>query len=323
MSTCGLTAILCADAIHQWYLFSIPIKALATASVLLFMGVNLCGLKWAVRLALPIACAAGLLALGTSLIPIFAGTVDWHQATSFHLVTPFAGAFGKLTSAMAGLYLVGFAAPAFEAAACHIGEMKDPSRDQPRAMWTSGILAIVYFVIMPVVWPGLFGSAKLQSDLAALVGPSFAPLVGSLGKAAGIWSIALNIFSGTIQPHSGSSRTLSQLSEDGLLPRSIGYRYPRTDAPVVAIYVTAAFSIVFLLAGDPASIIAAANLTYLIGIASPSVTVWLLRRHEPDRPRPYRAPVWSLRLGVGVYRYVRDALVHVAKPAPRDKASAP
>ena len=296
--TCGLTAIFSADAIHQWYLPSVPVKLLATILVLLFMGVNLCGLKWAVRLAVPIACAAGLLALGTSLIPIFAGTVNWHQAASFHLVTPFAGAFGKLTSAMAGLYLVGFAAPAFEAAACHIGEMKDPARDQPRAMWTSGVVAIVYFVIMPMVWLGLFGSAKLQGDLASLVGPSFAPLVGSLGKAAGIWFIALNMFSGTIQPLSGSARTLSQLSEDGLLPRTIGYRHPRTDAPVVAIGVTAAFSIVFLLAGDPTSLIAAANLTYLIGIGSPSFAVWLLRRHEPDRPRPYRAGLWSLRLGV-------------------------
>ena len=34
-------------------------------------------------------------------------------------------------------------------------------------------------------------------------------------------------------------------------------------------------------------VIAAANFTYLIGIALPSVAVWLLRRNEPDR----RAPV--------------------------------
>ena len=36
-------------------------------------------------------------------------------ATSFHLVSPFSGLFGDITSAMAGLYLIGFAAPAFEA----------------------------------------------------------------------------------------------------------------------------------------------------------------------------------------------------------------
>ena len=36
--------------------------------------------------------------------------------------------------------------------------------------------------------------------------------------------------------------------------------------------------------------VAAANLTYLIGIALPSVAVWLLRRNEPDRVRAVPGP---------------------------------
>ena len=296
--TCGLTAIFSANAIHQWYLPGIPDKVLATVLVLIFMGVNLCGLKWAVRLAMPIAIVAGFLALCTSLLPIFAGHVDWHQASSFHLLSPFSGTFGKLTSAMAGLYLVGFAAPAFEAAACHMGEMKKPSRDQPWAMWVSGGVASIYFVLIPVVWLGVFGSTALQGNLASLLGPTFAPIFGSLAKAAAIWFITFNMFSGTIQPLSGASRTLSQLSEDGLLPRSIGWRSVRTDAPAVAIVITALASIVFLLSGDPTSVIAAANLTYLIGIGLPSLAVWILRRNEPDRERLYTARSFSIKLGV-------------------------
>ena len=256
--TCGLTAIFSADALHQWYLPSVPVKLLASVLVLVFMGVNLCGVKWAARLAIPIAVAAGLLAAGSSLIPVFAGSVNWHQAADFHLTVPFGGMFGKLTSAMAGLYLVGFAAPAFEAAACHIGEMRDPTKDQPRAMWTAGVIASLYFVLMPMVWLGVFGPGPLQGDLATTLGPTFAPLLGSLAKGAAIWFIALNLFAGTLQPMSGTSRTLSQLSQDGLLPRTIGYRHPRTDAPVLAIIITAAFSIGFLIAGDPTSVIAAA-----------------------------------------------------------------
>jgi len=46
--TCGLTAIFSANAIHEWYLPSVPVKLLATGLVLVFMGVNLCGLRWAV-----------------------------------------------------------------------------------------------------------------------------------------------------------------------------------------------------------------------------------------------------------------------------------
>lgn len=298
--TCGITALFSADALHDWFLPHVSVKLLGITLVLLFMGVNLCGLKWAVRLAVPVAVIAFALALGTGLIPIFAGTVDWHRALDFHLIGAFDGTFGKLTSAMAGLYLIGFAAPAFEAAACHIGEMKAPDSDQPRAMWCSGAMASVYFVLIPVVWLGLFGSATLQGELTSVLGPSFAPLFGAGAKACACAFIAFNMFSGTIQPLSGASRTLSQLSEDGLLPRSLGYRQPRTDAPIVAIVITAAASIAFQFGGKgfENDFIAAANLTYLIGIGAPSIAVWLLRRHEPDRPRPYRAKTISIRLGV-------------------------
>ena len=52
---------------------------------------------------------------------------------------------------MNGLYLIGFAVAAFEAAACHVGETKDPNRSVPRGMVASAIMAGVYFVILPVV----------------------------------------------------------------------------------------------------------------------------------------------------------------------------
>jgi len=296
--TCGLTAIFSAEAIHQWYLPGVPVKLMATLIVLAFTAVNLCGLRWAVRVAKPVALIAFTLALGSGLIPVLTGHVDWHRAFDFHLVSPFGGAFGHLTSVMAGLYLIGFAAPAFEAAACHIGEMKDPAHDHPRAMWFSGGMASVFFVLIPVVWLGSLGAGPLEGNLAAVLGPTFAPLFGGLAKAAAVGFVCFNMFCGTLQPLSGASRTLSQLSEDGLLPRTLGYRSRRTDAPVVAILTTATASIVFLLLGDPISLVAAANLTYLIGIALPSVAVWLLRRNEPDRVRTYRAHDASILLGV-------------------------
>ena len=61
---------------------------------------------------------------------------------------------------------------------------------------------------------------------------------------------------------------------------------------------TAAMAVVFLQSGDPTWVIAAANLAYLIGIAMPSIAVWLLRRNEPERPRPFRAPRFTIGLGV-------------------------
>ena len=296
--TCGLTALLSASAIQQWYVPSLPVEAVAITIVCLFSFVNLCGIKWVARLAMPIATVSASLAFISALAPTLAGEVDWRQALDYHLTTPFEGWFGDLTSVMAGLYLIGFAAPAFEAAACHVGETKDPNRNVPRAMLASAGMAGVYFIALPVVWLGVLGPEPLGRDLATVLGPTFAPLLGSFGKAAAIWFIMLNMFHGTLQPLAGAARTLSQLADDGLLPRFLSLRYKRTDCPWAATALTAGSAIVFLIAGDPVLMIAAANFTYLIGICMPNIAAWLLRRDMPEAIRPYRAPRGTIMLGV-------------------------
>ena len=295
--TCGLTALLSASAIQSWYLPNVPVDLLAVALVLLFTCVNLAGVKWVSRMTIPIAAVSASLALLSGLVPVFSGSVDWQRAFDFHLTTPFSGVFGDITSLMAGLYLIGFAAPAFEAAACHVGETRDPQRNVPRAMFSAAVMSSVYFILLPVVWLGALGPEPLGKDLALELGPTFAPLLGAGAKAAAIWFMMLNMFHGTIQPLAGASRTLSQLAEDGLVPAVLARR-SSTDAPWVATLLTASMAIFFLLIGDPIWLVAAANFTYLIGIALPSVAVWLLRRDQPDLQRPYRAPRGTIALGL-------------------------
>src|SRR5450631_113793 len=137
----------------------------------------------------------------------------------------------------------------------------------------------------------------MGKDLALVLGPTFAPLFGSFGKAAAVWFIMLNMFHGTMQPLAGAARTLAQLSEDGLLPRILAWR-STTDCPWVATLLTAGMAIAFLVAGVPIWMIAAANFTYLISICMPNVAAWLLRRDQPDAKRPYRAPRGMIALGV-------------------------
>ncbi len=295
--TCGITAILSAHALHSWYLPGVPVHLLATGIIALFLAVNLLGVRRTTRLAIPIAAGAATLAFASALIPALSGHVDWHRAFTFHLRTPFHGAFGALTSAMAGLYLIGFAAPAFEAAACHVGETRDPERTVPRAMFSAAGMATLFFVALPVIWLGTLGPHALEGDLATTLGPTFAPLLAGAAKTAAVWFLVLNMFHGTLQPLAGASRTLSQLAEDGLLPRS-WTRRNRFDVPWVTTLLTAGVAILVLQSGVPTWVIAAANLAYLIGIAMPSVAVWLLRRNEPRRPRPFRAPRGTIGLGL-------------------------
>jgi diguanylate cyclase (GGDEF)-like protein len=295
--TCGLTSLLSASALHTWYLPSVPVTPMAIGILLAFAALNLLGVQRVSGVAVLIAVGAGGLAFLSVVVPVLAGDVDWQVATTYSLRSPFDGVFGSVTSAMAGLYLIGFAAPAFEAAGCHVGEMVDPERNLPRAFYASAVMACLFFLVAPVVWFGVLGSGPLEGDLGRQLAPTFAPLLGGAARGAAVWLLVLNMFHGTLQPLAGASRTLSQLSEDGLLPRFLARRSAR-DVPWVATACTAAMSIVFLLLGDPVWMIAAANLTYLIGIALPSVAVWLLRRHSPELHRPYRAWRGTVSLGL-------------------------
>ena len=295
--TCGLTALLSAAAIHEWYLPGVPVNVMAIGIVCAFTAVNLAGVRWVGRLAVPMATVSASLAFISALAPVLAGKVDWHQAATFHLTLPFPGWFGALSSAMAGLYLIGFAAPAFEAATCHVGETINPEKNVKRAVYASALMASVYFLILPVVWLGVLGPEALGKDLIQVLGPTFAPVFGSLAKAAAIWLMMFNMFHGTLQPLAGASRTLAQLADDGLVPEFLGRR-SRTDAPWVATLLTAGFAIWFLLIGDPIWLVASANFTYLIGIGMPNVAVWLLRRDQPAMARPYRAPRGFIAIGL-------------------------
>ncbi|HLH12626.1 MAG TPA: EAL domain-containing protein [Methylovirgula sp.] len=295
--TCGVTAILSAAAINQWCLPSVPVPVIACTLVLFFTLVSLSGIRWVARLALPIAAVSVTLAFVSMVAPVLSGQVDWRRAADFHLTVPFPGWFGALTSMMAGLYLIGFGAPAFEAALCHVGETIAPERNVPRAVWASAGMAAVYFAFLPLVWLGALGSRTLGGDLLQALGPTFAPLFGAGGKAAAIGFMMFNMFHGTLQPLAGAARTLSQISEDGLAPRFIARRLS-SDAPWVATLLTAGFAVLFLLIGDPIWLIAAANFTYLIGICLPSVAVWLLRRDAPKAPRAFRAPRGTIGLGL-------------------------
>jgi hypothetical protein len=162
----------------------------------------------------------------------------------------------------------------------------------------SAAMAGVYFIVLPVIWLGVLGPEPLGRDLATVLGPTFAPLLGSAGKAAAVWFVMLNMFHGTLQPLAGATRTMSQLADDGLLPRFLSLRLKATDCPWAATTLTATAAIIFLIAGDPVWMIAAANFTYLIGICMPNIAAYLLRRDLPDAERPYRAPRGTIVLGL-------------------------
>ena len=108
-------------------------------------------------------------------------------------------------------------------------------------------MAGVYFIALPVVWLGVLGPEPLGRDLATVLGPTFAPLLGSFGKAAAIWFIMFNMFHGTLQPLGGRRAHARRSSPMTACCRaSSSLRYKPTDCPWAATTLTAGSAIVFL-----------------------------------------------------------------------------
>src|SRR4029079_5145337 len=75
--TCGLTAILSASAIHQWYLPFVPVTVMAAALVEILAVLNLTGMRRVTKAATWIAAGSGPLAFASAIIPVVTGHVDW------------------------------------------------------------------------------------------------------------------------------------------------------------------------------------------------------------------------------------------------------
>ena len=226
------------------------------------------------------------------------GEVDWQQATTFHLTVPFEGWFGELTGFMAGLYLIGFAAPAFEAAACHVGETVDPNKNVPRAMFASAVDGVALF-------------HRAADRLARRTGARAIGQGPHAGAGTDVRAGLRQLRQGgrhlvhDVQHVSRHAAAACRCGADDVAARrgrtAAAHAGAKDRAPTCPGWppaLTAGMAIFFLLLGDPIWLVAAANFTYLIGICLPNVAVWLLRRNQPDAQRPYRAPRGMIVLGL-------------------------
>ncbi|RUR07601.1 amino acid permease [Legionella sp. km772] len=279
---------------------SLPWISINWVSTFLIVGatlLNLCGLKWTQRFAIPIALMASFLGLLTLLIPVFAGAVVWEQAFSYTFISPFQSQFGKLSTLMAALYLVGWIVPGYENVFCYVNETINPQKNVPRALYMTMALASLFYGVLPLIWLGVIGMEALSQDLIEVLAPVYTPLFKHFAQAGITWFILFNLIICLIAPLAGPSRTMSQLARDGLVPQFFGIT-SRLGVPWVSLLITASIAICIIFFGAPTWLIAATNFQYLLAISLASIAVWLLRKNCPTAPRLFRAPSVCIYLGL-------------------------
>ena len=173
-------------------------------------------------------------------------------------------------------------------------EVKDPQRTMPRALIAALLTVTGIYILVTLAalgaqdWTAFEGqSAGLATILDNVTGTNYWGTVLAAGAV-------ISIFSVTLVTLYGSTRILFAIGRDGLLPSLFARVNPRTMTPVNNTVIVG--TVVGLLAGlVPLDKLAdMVSIGTLVAFITVSVAVIILRVREPDLPRGFRVPGYSV-----------------------------
>jgi basic amino acid/polyamine antiporter, APA family len=290
-------------------------KGIAVAVLLVVMAVNVRGTRqsadltnWttAIKMAAILGMSVTLLWLGRGFRN--PGNILW----PVHYGGALASGFG------AAMISVLWAYEGWQFGTYNAGEAVNPQKDYPRALFLGTSALIALYMLANAGYLAALGSvAVAQSDsvAAASMAAVFSPAAARLVALA----ILISIFSATNTTALTTPRVFYAMAADGLFFKRLAEVHPRFGTPAIAIVSSSAWSIVLALSGTFEDL-----LTYVIFIgwifyALAAGSVFVYRRRQPDRFRPYRVPgyPWTPL----VFILAAGALVaNTVFAAPRDAA---
>ncbi|KAF1712598.1 amino acid transporter [Pseudoxanthomonas kalamensis DSM 18571] len=258
-----------------------PVRiAIVAGSLLLLIGINIAGVRWA-------AHAASVLVIG-KVVPLllFIGiglfAMDWGQAFS----GPPVDTHNYKMMGEAALLLL-FAYAGFENLPAAAGEYHRPQRNVPFAL-----LSMITIVTL------LYAGAQLvaQGTLPDL-GASKAPLADASDLFAGPWLAVLLTFGAAVSILGTNSNTmllgprfLQSLAQDGYGPSWFARLHPRFHTPAAAIATQGLIALVLALSGSFVQLALLSTVTRLLGYICTAAGVLVLHKRYGDRPDALRLP---------------------------------
>jgi APA family basic amino acid/polyamine antiporter len=208
---------------------------------------------------------------------------DWHTFAPFGM-----GGIGLAAG------LVFFSYIGFDAVSTTAQEAINPQRDMPIGIIVSLTLCTFLYIGVAAVLTGMVPWQSINIE-APLVRAFLEHKVGwaadvvTIGSLAGLTSVMLVMLL-------GQSRVLYAMAKDGLLPRKFfGDIHPRFRTPWKGTILAGLLAAVVGSVTPIDDIGKMVNIGTLLAFVIVCIAVVMLRRTDPDRPRPFRAPlVWPI-----------------------------
>jgi amino acid transporter len=319
----GATAALM--PLHNWSLVSFSIPGIVNISIgaTFIIGAILMLIAFAIQHrgilgTAKVQTVVGLVIVITLLIvgvaPFFNGNFNSANFSPFvPLAAPYVADPGSWNTAgwtlvLGGMFIAAWSTYGFETAVCYTSEFKNPETDTFKAIFYSGLLCLVLFILVPITFQGYLGlTGMLDGGIVAGTGvaSAMANMVGG-GASAAVHNIMVLLMIASliliiITAMAGSSRTLYQGSVDGWLPKYLS-GVNHNGAPVNAMWTDLIFNMILLTfaASDATAyyfILAVSNCGYIIFNFLNLNAGWIHRMDAGHVKRPYRAPTIILAAG--------------------------
>ena len=167
-------------------------------------------------------------------------------------------------------------------------EVTNPGRSIPRALF-GGVLAVIaiYLLVNVALLYVLPLSEIAGEDFAA--GVAAQKIFGSHGDTVFRILTIASMLSAINAYHLMSTRVLFAISRDGLFLRS-GARVNEGGTPTIALLLSATVAVLFIVLGQEfRAVLTILAFFFVANYTLSFVSLFVLRRREPDKERPYRA----------------------------------
>jgi amino acid transporter len=236
----------------------------AVLSVLLFFVAYL-GIKFGTGAATVLGLLSMIPLTLIAVVPFFSGDVTgsniWPptlpDGTAF-----FSGTAFYLFLQFSALYT--WNAIAMEAAACYIGETRNPDRDAPIAMNLSGGYGTFIYTFLPMAVLGVLGVTFIQKSLdpnAILVETAVRTFGSGVSKIV-TSALIIALLLSSLNAIMGCARSLYMMALDGQAPRIFG-KVNRHNVPDFSMGLNTVLNILLIFVGAPGSIYVLSNVGYV------------------------------------------------------------
>lgn len=166
-------------------------------------------------------------------------------------------------------------------------EIRNPARDIPRALFGGVLLIIGIYLLVNLALLYVLPLSQIAGEKLA-VGVAAQAIFGSSGETMIRILTIISMLSGINAYHLMASRVLFSMSCDGLFSEQAVKVNPG-GTPTVALFLSMTVAVLFILSGTFEKVIAVLAFFFVANYTLTFISVFVLRRREPELPRPYRA----------------------------------